>query len=158
MDLLNVACCGVREINRLSSYDEPKAALKAFCDWVYVKPPSGPPRPIENPNNGVLAPKGNARFRYAFFTQATYQWQERGEVGSRPRYYGVDFAAFIKEHELGQVVIATGKRGVRNPNTENLLKMWVWTVDHYALQAWYKNATRRRKKTDSKSTSVNLEA
>lgn len=65
-------------------------------------------------------------FRYAIFSQAGIG---RGQ-GAR---YGTNLAAYITRNKLGKV-ISTGTS--INPNSGNLLKVFVWTVDHKALEKW----------------------
>ncbi len=71
------------------------------------------------------------KWRYAVFTQA----------GSR-RSYGKKFAALITSAKLGTVVQAT-KKTVKNPNSGNILKAWLWTVNHNALQKWAQKEVNR---------------
>ncbi len=48
---------------------------------------------------------------------------------------GKDLEDYIKEHKLGTVK-ATRQR--RNPNTENMIKVWIWTPNERNLKAWYR--------------------
>ena len=57
------------------------------------------------------------------------------DVAPHSKPYGENFAAFILKHKLGAVV---GTGFAVNPNTNNPLQTWVWTVDHAALAAWKK--------------------
>ena len=46
---------------------------------------------------------------------------------------GTKLARYITRHKLGAVV-ATRKR--RNPNTHNLIQVWVWAPREKALRSW----------------------
>lgn len=48
--------------------------------------------------------------------------------------YGNKLAKYITEHKLGGVK-ATRQR--RNPNTTNMIKVWVWTPNERNLKKWY---------------------
>lgn len=104
-------CCGLRELNRVSAHRTPEDALRSLFTI--------PSREYGNYTT-------NKKFRYAVFTQA----------GGRSTY-GKRLAAFIIEHKLGEIVETAGKH--INPNSRRLLKAWLWTVDHDALQKWYRD-------------------
>lgn len=74
-------------------------------------------------------------WRYAVFTQAG--------TGAT---YGRKFAALIKKENLGEVVQATTKT-VTNPNSGNVLKAWLWTVNHKNLRAWAQKQGEAKAKT-----------
>jgi hypothetical protein len=107
MNFAAVACCGVREISLLSSYTDPKVAMRMFGQGLFSK------RPGEQ--------KTSPMFRYVVFTQAQAQNTRLTETG-----YGYRFAAYIREHNLGTLIDTPFNV---NPNSNNNLKMWVWTVD-----------------------------
>lgn len=122
MILNHESCCGVREIHHLDHYWDPAPAIKEFGKHTYgLSPEQVRTMPVNRwgyrQNNYGHA---NRRFRYAIFTQAT-----------KRAVYGKRFAAYIKEHKLGEV-ICTGFNS--NPNTRRLVQVWVWTVDHDALK------------------------
>jgi hypothetical protein len=102
-----IDCCGIREISGLSQHRGPAAALKSFCRGVYKT------------EYGTDA----SRFRYSIFSQI------------QARQYGDKFAAYILEHKLGDVIETTGRHV--NPNSGNVLKVFVWTVDHDAVKLWW---------------------
>lgn len=117
MDFTNVACCGVRELSGLSCHAcDPVQMMKSFTR-------------IYTGNNPYC--RSNDRFRYAIFSQA-----------GKTSKYGLKFAAFIKEHGLGELV-ETGFH--KNPNSGNYLKAWIWTVDHIAVRAWLAKTTAAEK-------------
>lgn len=114
----NWSCCGVREIAALFSSRSAEGAMRDFISEIKT----------ERGYGGYPIQKD--KFRYAVFT---------GTVHSRavPR-----FAAFIEANNLGEV-ICTGFNV--NPNSNNRLKVYVWTVDHDAVQAWGKKNGKRSK-------------
>jgi hypothetical protein len=106
MDARRLSCCGIMELQQLSYHrSNPVTILKAFGDCFY-KP---------------LYSDMNEKFRYALFSAA----------GKRSAY-GNRFAAYIRANKLGDV-IETGMHV--NPNSGNLLKAFLWTVDHDAVKA-----------------------
>lgn len=156
-----ISCCGLREINSLSENGDAKSAMLDLVNEIY-----GPIAPKVKKVNPYKRPKGvewkrgtfgerywvnasgehiyeymaedweydnnplydddsyDARWRYAVFTQA-----------GKGQSYGRKFAALIRKEKLGEVVQATTKT-VKNPNSGNILKAWMWTVNHKNLKAW----------------------
>ena len=114
-------CCGVKELNRLSDYNTPRSALEGFGTAIY--------NVDRYKETGYREHKGEPlvqrdNFRYAVFTCA---WSR----SSMPKTYGQGFADYIIKHNLGEVI----ETGVHiNPNSNNNLKVWLWTVDHDAVR------------------------
>jgi hypothetical protein len=111
-------CCGLREISGLSSYSAHTRKMKTIDEhlsvmyWqVYHKNPD--------------YPTARENWRYAIFTEA---WRQDGAQYG----YGEAFATYIREHGLGDVIETTGEHV--NPNSGNVLKVWVWTIDHDAVR------------------------
>lgn len=131
MYVRSMSCCGVREISGLSGHPSAPAAMRAFV--AYVQNPRIYPSVAEETKkvkdkDETFAADFNQRFRYVFFTQAN-------PAKLSPTGYGFRFAAFIRKHKLGEVVIASEVDHI-NPNSGNHLAMWTWTVDHEALNRW----------------------
>lgn len=116
MDLNDMACCGVKEMDGLSTFRSAQEAMRAFagCTVEGAQPRDG---------YGYYDPWVGNRFRYVIFSQA----------GARSRY-GTRFAAFIRDNGLGDVVKTAGRH--INPNSNRILKVWIWTVDHEAVSEW----------------------
>ena len=151
MYVRSMSCCGVREISGLRGYCGGPAAMRAFV--AYLKQPGGYPAGYKatKPGDGTSSAAYNSSFRYVFFTQAQPQ-----KINNRG--YGYAFAAFIRKHKLGEVVIASEGDHV-NPNSGNHLKMWTWTVDHDRLNKWYVKdaaAVKRVKAAKKSSNTVSL--
>lgn len=110
-------CCGVKELHGLSFYSQDPATFLKFhfrrdrASWEATSEDNYHIDRLFSPN-----------FRYAYFTQA-----------GRAQTYGEEFATYIKDQQLGEVVETTLNV---NPNSGNELKMWVWTVDHDRLGEW----------------------
>jgi hypothetical protein len=117
-----IDCCGIREISGLSYSRGPKLAMKSFCQ-IYPK----------TSNKNSLYPTDGSKFRYAVFSQINNM------------KYGEKFAAYIRDNKLGDVVETTGKH--MNPNSGNVLKVFVWTVDHEAVKLWMKGNLKDAKTT-----------
>jgi hypothetical protein len=105
MELRYLSCCGVREITDLRHTTSPEDALHRFR---------------------VITFNAGETFRYALFTEAGLN--EEGYA------YGEEFAAFIRENKLGNVVETEGR--YINPNSGNILKCWLWTVNHPKVRAY----------------------
>jgi len=118
MQLDHLNCCGIREISGLCGYSTGAAAFKAYLRQTLRC--------------------GLTHFRYVIFSQANRD----EDAGSREEY-GENFAAYLRDHKLGDV-IETGE--YVNPNSGNLLKVWIWTVDHDAVNASRANRAKREPK------------
>ena len=131
MEMNPLRCCGVKELNLLSSYDSAKAAFKAWANLTYLR------------TGYILGADGVARtgpdpytkFRYVLFSQANIPTY--AETFSRKKY-GEKFARLITDNHLGTVLETTSNI---NPNSINSLKVWLWTVDHEACAAYAKKLT-----------------
>lgn len=141
MYVRSMSCCGVREISGLSGYPSAPAAMRAFVQ--YLRQPGGYPSGMTagrlvKEGDSTYAAGFNQRFRYVFFTQAN-------PTKLSPTGYGFRFAAFIRKHKLGEVVIASEVDHI-NPNSNNHLAMWTWTVNQDALSKWaIKDATAAKR-------------
>ena len=116
MRLGGVSCCGVREIYGVNEHRTGLAVLRRFAAHIY------------DPEKPYVVYSGNARFRFAFFTQASRPGH------TPPATYGERLAACIRRSNVGNVIET---EEAINPNSGNNLKMWVWQVDHDALKAWW---------------------
>lgn len=123
MNATGLGCCAVTEISGLNymNRDDPTAAADALWNYCQQRAPSAPAYP---------------RCRYALFTEATYGAE------CDPQGYGHRFAKFIRDTGLGTLTdsIPEGK----NPNSGNLVKVWVWIINWDALTAWIVSETTRR--------------
>ena len=108
MELREMKCCGLREMDRLSTHGTPEGALQSFAlnTVLYT---------VWDPRNRINVSTPIVNFRYVIFTQAR-----------KDAFYGENFAALIRKNALGDVVETDFKV---NPNSTNLLKVWVWDVD-----------------------------
>ena len=61
------------------------------------------------------------------------------DVSDGKTYGGRNFALYIKEHTLGHL---TESPPVRNPNSGNTIRTWIWDVDWSALNSWYAERTK----------------
>lgn len=105
----HVQCCGVRDLGGLGQF---RTSVEAFLDmgrWLFG-------------DTSQYAPSRN-QFRYAIFSQA----REESTYGHR-------FAAYIREHQLGELV-ETGFNV--NPNSGNALKLWTWAINWVTFRAHY---------------------
>lgn len=64
------------------------------------------------------------------------------DTGGSKRSSGGKLAKFITENKLGIVTASPTKR---NPNSQNMLTVWVWAVNRRAFNAW-----RRKNRKNAK--------
>lgn len=117
----DISCCGIREIEELRSCRTAAAAMKAFVEKT---------SPEKSYYDGGVEMRRD-KFRYAIFS------------GTKRSLYVDRFAAYIRDNKLGEVV-ETGWN--RNPNSNNLLKACIWTIDWNALKEWSKEAEGGKRK------------
>lgn len=110
MDINNMDCCGMREIDGLASYKTPEEAMTAFIL-----------RGIEDSDADPFNDEDGG-YCHVVFSQGV------GEYGNK-------FAAFIRSKHLGTV---KGSRPALNPNTGNIVTAWIWTLDRDRLKKWSK--------------------
>ena len=123
MEILNLSCCGVKEIRGLSYSGSASEAFREFGKLTFQR------TQLDLQGNPQPAPID--KFRYVLFSQA-----------GKPEYeYGTAFAEFLREHNLGTILETSFNL---NPNSGNQLKVWLWTVDWGAVKAWF--ATHAEKK------------
>lgn len=120
--LNDMNCCGMREIGELSSRHTAEEAMEDFGRMTVEGVDGGRDR---YGYYGDRRHEGH-NFRYVVFSQA----------GARSKY-GDRFAAFIQTNRLGDVIETAGR--YRNPNTNRVLKAWIWTVNHEAVATWVRN-------------------
>ena len=101
-------CCGVNEIDYLGLHDTSEEAMEAFKQS-----------------------RGHAPI--ILFTGVTKRKMHDHTGVGREDDYGQAFARLIRRDGLGHV---TASRAVRNPESGNHIRAWVWTVDRTALQNW----------------------
>jgi hypothetical protein len=167
-----ISCCGLREIDSLSQDRNPIKSMLTLAEEMYgpLKPKAEKVNPYKPPKGTRWKLDGlwgdeywmkdgqriyryqmedwdyahnpdyyddddyDSKWRYAVFTQAG-----KGES------YGRKFAALIRKQKLGTVVQATTKT-VTNPNSGNVLKAWLWTVNHKNLRKWAQKQADKEQK------------
>lgn len=77
---------------------------------------------------------------------AAEQWHEEDMDGAfiffsttNDNKKGADVAAYVEKYKLGVIV---KMRPTRNPNSENMLTMWVWTVNKKNFLSYWHQSTR----------------
>lgn len=112
-------CCGLREINGLAGYRDPKKALVDVLDqfreiecsreWPYTRTRRGDP---------------NLHFAQIIFSQA----------GTKATY-GKKFKKFLEEEGLGSVVESAPQC---NPNSGRNVIAFIWTPDKKKVIKWWR--------------------
>lgn len=127
MAIQSLACCGVNELSDIR-FNSPAEYL-----WQHGVQ-TNPRLP------------GIRRSLYNVFTQATRFGYDQNDVllpaEDDPSGYGYQFAQFIRDNNLGEVIDAVP--GGINPNSQNFIKMWIWVVDWDALHTWFLDEAKRR--------------
>lgn len=112
-------CCGIREIAMIQTYRKAEDALKQFLENTALREASYPGEPELH--------RRQDRFRYAIFSQASRRVVNSG--------YGFNFAELIEKENLGSL---SSTDFHRNPNSRNMVKVWIWTIDWDAVNAYRK--------------------
>lgn len=128
LNIRSQACCAIGEIYNLSNpLDDPEDGaedkLWHFCQF----------RNSQDPVAGFYY-----SCRYLIFTQAS----PSGDGTFMTDGYGFEFAQFIQDNNLGEV-IDTIPSGI-NPNSLNEVKVWVWIPDMAAVRNWLQAEVIRR--------------
>lgn len=109
-ELGNLSCCGIYELVGISNLAPERAVQDLLKDIGY---------------NGPLPSDADTPLRYVIFSQAG-----NGKVFGPHNGYGSDLVSYIKKYKLG--TLATLPAGI-NPNSGNILKVWLWKLDHKVL-------------------------
>jgi len=107
-------CCGVLEIDGLSSHETPRAAMTSLIDRLRNRCTTMPVPFI------------------TFVGVVAYGKDESALDHARVRRfnnYGQEFADYIVQNDLGNVV----ESNVRASWSGNTLKMWIWEPDYFNL-------------------------
>jgi len=109
------ACCGIREIENLSDFDNAKDAMLAFCEAVTEW----------RQGDGAKITKKSIGSGLVIFTG----------VVSQKNTYVQNFKKFIDKNKLGPTTISTGGYNPNHP--DHMIKMVVWVPDANKLTAWW---------------------
>ena len=124
-----LCCCGIKELTGIA-YQPPKQVIQDFC-FQRTAPDIIAPGYESRPDVEAQRAREvltNNKFGCAFvlFTQAYLRDTGIG--------YGDTLKSYIEEQSLGEVSVA-GKE--RNPNSGNIVTIYLWKVDHAALFTWW---------------------
>ena len=113
--------CGMRNLYIGYAERDPEKILKQLCKSVHCQ------------QTHYRAPEGmikkfSPRFSHIVFSQAVNHYD--GCHGA----YGKRLAAYIRKNKLGYV--SKSKTG-NNPNTQNAITAFVWTLDQEGLKLWW---------------------
>lgn len=118
MYLKDTSCCAIQEICQLSAHKTALEAMLVFCNSNLGKPVYFGKDP------------GYKKHLYSFYLF----------TAGRPisgYAYGEEFAKLIRENKLGDVIETKDVTNLAyHPGHTN--KVWIWTVDQKALEAWWK--------------------
>lgn len=149
--------CGVKSFNGAASY-RPEAIIEDFCKVQFGNAKVydvAQKKYVEN-NNLHMA---DCFVIWSDFDRTTCNGQcDPKPPTKEPLLSGAKFAAYIREHKLGEVVVSPGRhnplhpeRLVKNAKGEvdpvGLLHVYIWAIDPIALTEWYQN--HNKKATDA---------
>lgn len=121
-------CCGMLEIDGLSTVDTAELGMKGLCTTLEANPHNYMPQGAANPQG--LA---GARFGLLIFSGVVARVQTDHYSGRRDDY-GAAFNDYILEKRLGPVVAGPA---ATNPRTNNTVRAWTWAPDKAALNGWW---------------------
>lgn len=121
----DMRCCGIKEISGLSSRQD---FTNSFIDFIRVQGFY----PKEKSDKGFC--------KFLLFSQAS-------RTPNPVTGYGERFQKWIRDHKFGKVTSTGGD--VRNPNSGNYLKIYVWTVNWEAIRKWFLSDSRRLERLNS---------
>lgn len=126
MEIVQLNCCAVDEIVRLSDYkDDPKEAMKDFCEEIreqefdyysYHQNRYGPPIPGS----------------FYIFTEVV-----RAKTKRLPTGYGAKFAKFIQDNNLGELSISVA-RANRVNHPDHIVRVYTWAPHKTNLISWWR--------------------
>lgn len=142
IDIQSTACCGIKEIDEIMDGGSPRSILRQvgeeFFAWEFKL------------NKTLLSHLQDANWDYAYDDTLAENYpnndnrdasflffsEPQTQKGNTP--HGSRLARYIKKNRLGDVWESPPRI---NPNSHNVLCMWVWVVDIYKFAQWYnKNA------------------
>lgn len=131
MYIQETSCCGLKEIEHLSSCASPLDAIRKLI-YYYTTSEDEDGNDLDKP--AFASPE----FAHLIFTEAI------GPHGDKPnkRHYGASLARFIRKHELGSVVASSS---AVNPNSGNFVRVYTWTINHNRLSAYATRYLNRKK-------------
>lgn len=103
-------CCGVQFIDMID--DSPESVLVDVCEKKY------------NENNDWDEYAEPLLQAFLIFTDNVSD-----------NNFGEELADYITKHKLGGV---KASRQRRNPNTDNMIRVWIWSPNERNLKAWYR--------------------
>jgi hypothetical protein len=140
-------CCAIQEICELSNSPDAFDAMQEFCSLN-----------LGSSTNRFHGYSGTGLYSFYLFT-AAFQHDgsgRRAPWGSDWADYGEDFAAFIRDNRLGEVMESPLVRnGFMHADRSN--KVYIWTVDEPALRKWWavnKDQTEPKVSIDIETTSA----
>ena len=76
---------------------------------------------------------------YMFLGMADSEWRRAFIIFTdhKQQTYGKALAKYIKKHKLGKIHVTRSKR---NPNTDNMIRVWVWDFNK---KNWFKWAKKQ---------------
>lgn len=109
--ITGLQCCGIKEIGGLRTVGNSAGTFDGF----------------ERELRTFISTYSNGNVTNAYFIFSAV------EAGGVPRY-GEAFTAFILKNNLGMVQETTVNK---NPNSGNMLRVYLWTIDQPKLKDWY---------------------
>ena len=115
-EIYETQCCGVKEIDGIMEHKNPENIIK---------------HTIENIFDFYDSPK----IQCAFITFSGVIGKKRKSKNPK-NTIGNRLLKYIKQHNLGNVKASITKR---NPNSNNLIKLYMWEIKSKNMKSWYIN-------------------
>lgn len=142
VNLYGTQCCGTQEITSLNTHESPEKAMLRFCELTLKKGGSALRYGYSNSAKPLL-------YSHYTFTAAVYDKECSAFASYERSYpkkidpefgqympYGAQFAKFIQENKLGEVVTTSPKIN-KLYHPDHKVQIWIWTPDQDAIEAWY---------------------
>lgn len=133
MELAHTGCCAVLEIDGLSDYESPEAAMEDVVENLFDE--GGGDWEREYDENDRLIKKVKAKVPVPGFILFTGVVE--CECGDRcSTGYGEKFEAFIRKEKLG-LVRGSAARPNRLNHPDHKVRVWTWAPSPKGMEAWW---------------------
>lgn len=127
MYLYDTHCCGIQEIDNLSTHMDGRDAMRSFCSKTF-----GAPIKFK----GVQAVEHTPYSFYMFTEAVNLDGTPRVAWGGGAADYGVAFKQFIETNNLGKVFQSEYRKN-KTFHPDRAVRVYIWEPNVDALRAWW---------------------
>lgn len=120
--------CSHAELNGVGSHADPAQVIVSVCNDAQT-------------TNHYGCGVNPVLFSFYVFSQA----QIKGQAAIKGETYGDRLSRFITENKLGTVIETESKSNLKY-HSQHHSKVFIWTVDHAAVNKWYKDYLKTKTK------------